>query len=183
MIKDEGSVVDGLARVLSVLSLLVSICSASIAGLAAWTGYKSRADAAERVSMSIILASAEQKTETRLATDALSGGGRIINVIAEREIWDVLISNTSLSADMTIIGIWPGQKFTPIEPISDELSEIKFKLADVSTFPLTLGPSKTTTFRLVTDIPKNSGHVPFVQISTSRGGQFIGTPTPKKSLQ
>lgn len=178
MTKDGRNTIDRLARVLGVLGLLISTSSLGVAGWAAWLTYKNRADAAEQISIRIATIRGEPVADIQIPTDALVTKDRTVTVAAKRKTWDVLISNTSLSADMTLIGIWPGQKYTAFEPIYDELTKIRVQLIGVPALPITLGPSKTTSFRIMTDIPISSDHIPFVQVSTSRGGQFVGTPTP-----
>jgi hypothetical protein len=167
-----------LALIVSVISVGIAGVSLVISGVQARIASQNRADAAEQVVVTIAKARGEPEMDVQTPTGALVAKDKIITVHAKRVTWEVLVSNTSLSADLTVIGIWRGQNYTPVEPVYDELTKITSELSGVPTLPKTLRPSETMSFKLVTKTPETSDHVPFVEVSTSRGRQVIGTPTP-----
>lgn len=169
--------VDRHARTLGHVGILVSLCSLAVACGAAWVNYQNRGDAAEQILIRIVRARGDQDVDVQLPTSVLVLTAGTAAVPAKRRTWDVLISNMSLSAEATVIGIVPGQRYAPLEPVYDELSKVHSKLADVPQLPIGLGPSKTASFVLVTETPTNSDHIPILVVATSRGRQYVGTPT------
>lgn len=165
------------ARMLSYVGIIVSVCSLAVAGGTAWVNYRNRGDVAEQVSVRIARARGDQDVDVQLPAGALVPEAGTVTLPAQRRTWDVLISNTSLSAEVTVIGIVPGQRYAPLEPVADELNRVRFRLTGLPELPISLGPSKTVSFGLVTEMPTSSDHVPILVLATSRGRQYVGTPS------